>query len=86
LSLANAGNRNGEGRELDAGKQADGSEPKSDNNAVVDDTEDDGPWYLGKAKEEYKRKRGQQDTARPREDEDPIQVRFPCGMFLVVLC
>jgi hypothetical protein len=62
---------------LEAAKQPDSSETlaNGDNGAAVDDIEDDGPWYLGKAKEEYKRKRGQ-DTSRPRDDEDPIQVHF----------
>jgi SEL1 protein len=45
---------------------------------TLEDMEDDGPWYLGKAKEEYTRRRGQQDNdnIKPKEDEDPIQVRF----------
>jgi SEL1 protein len=69
--------RQGEGRELDAGKQTDGAETAvvGDNRAVLDDMDDDGPWYLGKAKDEYKRKRNQDDAKR-REDEDPIQVGF----------
>ena len=41
----------------------------------MEDMEDDGPWYLGKAREEYKRKRGQ-DASKPREDEDPVQVSY----------
>ena len=73
----NPGQRHGEGRELDAGKQPDGSDTasSSENRATMDELEDDGPWYLGKAKEEYKRKRSQ-DGAKPREDEDPVQVSF----------
>ncbi|KAG6902369.1 hypothetical protein C0995_000931 [Termitomyces sp. Mi166 len=36
--------------------------------------EEDGPWYLGKAKEEfYKRRTGQQPPVPPSGDEDPIQ-------------
>lgn len=38
--------------------------------------DEDGPWYLGKAKEEfYKRRAGQQPPVPPSGDEDPIQVR-----------
>jgi SEL1 protein len=36
--------------------------------------EEDGPWYFGKAKEEFHKRRGQASNAR-REEEDPIQVR-----------
>lgn len=36
--------------------------------------EEDGPWYFGKAKEEFHKRRGQAGNAR-REEEDPIQVR-----------
>ncbi|KAG6889928.1 hypothetical protein C0992_003523, partial [Termitomyces sp. T32_za158] len=36
--------------------------------------DEDGPWYLGKAKEEfYKRRTGQQPPVPPSGDEDPIQ-------------
>ncbi|KAG6837064.1 hypothetical protein H0H93_015332 [Arthromyces matolae] len=36
--------------------------------------EDDGPWYLGKAKEDfYKRRSGQKSDLPPKGDEDPIQ-------------
>ena len=39
-----------------------------------DDLEDDGPWYIGKAKEEYKRRFGNTNNGGGRpEDEDPIQ-------------
>jgi len=74
----NPGHRNSEGRQLDAAKQPDGGETAaaaSENRAAVEDMEDDGPWYLGKAREEYKRKRSQ-DASKPREDEDPVQVSF----------
>lgn len=32
--------------------------------------EEDGPWYMGKAREEFRKKKG---AEAPREDEDPIQ-------------
>jgi SEL1 protein len=65
--------RNGEGREIDQGKQSDvGENPSVDDKGILEDMEDDSPWYLGKAQDEYKRKRGQ-DTTRPQEDKDPVQ-------------
>lgn len=36
--------------------------------------EEDGPWYFGKAKEEFHKRRRQAGNAR-KEEEDPIQVR-----------
>lgn len=67
--------RNGEGREIGQGKQSDvGENPSVDDKGILEDMEDDSPWYLGKAKDEYKRKRSQ-DTARPQDDKDPVQVR-----------
>jgi SEL1 protein len=35
--------------------------------------EDDGPWYMGKAREEFNRR--MRDAAAPGDDEDPVQVR-----------
>jgi len=65
---------NGGGREIDEGKHPDGSEADGvEDKSIVEDMEDDGPWYLGKAKEEYKRKLGL-DTTTVQEIEDPIQV------------
>lgn len=67
---------NGGGPQIDDGRQPDGSKVDSvEDKGVLDDPEDDSPWYLGKAREEYKRKLGQ-DTKRVQEDEDPIQVSF----------
>jgi SEL1 protein len=64
---------NGGGREIDEGKHPDGSEADGvEDKSIVEDVEDDGPWYLGTAKEEYKRKLGQ-DTTTVQEIEDPIQ-------------
>ncbi|KAG6823403.1 hypothetical protein H0H92_010323 [Tricholoma furcatifolium] len=41
--------------------------------------EEDGPWYLGKAKEEFhKRRTGQKPTAPPTGEEDPIQWARDC--------
>ena len=38
--------------------------------------EEDGPWYFGKAKEEFHKRRRQAGNARRGEEEDPIQVRY----------
>lgn len=39
--------------------------------------EEDGPWYFGKAKEEFNRRRDNQALqGRRAEEEDPIQVRI----------
>jgi len=52
----------------------------------VDDTptehheEEDGPWYFGKAKEEFHKRRTQAGNAR-RGEEDPIQV---CVFFFLI--
>ncbi|GLB37757.1 putative protein with sel1-like repeats [Lyophyllum shimeji] len=61
-----------EGRQLE-GKQDDDQDTQNDE--VRDYYEDeDGPWYLGKAREEFHRRRtGQQPPKHPNEDEDPIQ-------------
>jgi SEL1 protein len=60
-------------RELDEGPAAtDGSAPEADEDLLV---EDDGPWYMGKAREEFNRR--MRDAAAPRDDEDPVQVIRP---------
>ena len=40
--------------------------------------EEDGPWYFGKAKEEFYKRLRQAGNERRGEEEDPIQV---CGYF-----
>lgn len=35
--------------------------------------DEDGPWYMGKAREEFRRRKGS-PSQETREDEDPIQV------------
>lgn len=59
-------------KQLDDGQHHEGSEDKED----VNDQEDEGgPWYFGKAKEEFhKRRGGQTHGGRRGEEEDPIQV------------
>jgi len=63
-------------RELDAGHEQahETAEAAPTGEARLPNTEhveDDGPWYMGKAKDEYTRRRGQ-DTV-PRDDEDHIE-------------
>ncbi|EGO00684.1 hypothetical protein SERLA73DRAFT_105051 [Serpula lacrymans var. lacrymans S7.3] len=62
-----------EGRELDGSPENDqpGQETES-NEKAADEPEEDGPWYFGKAKEEFHRRRRGQD-ARANEEEDPVQ-------------
>lgn len=63
-----------QGKQIEERKQATSGEQ------VIDDEyreEEDGPWYFGKAKEEFQRRSGQITNPRRRrgEEEDPIQVR-----------
>jgi SEL1 protein len=63
-----------EGRELDGttDESGDGTATAEDEPLVE---EDDGPWYMGKAKEQFqKRRRGHSKTRD--EEEDPIQVNI----------
>ncbi|KAI0002186.1 HCP-like protein [Russula compacta] len=56
-------------RELDEGPVvAGGSAPETDDDLLV---EDDGPWYMGKAREEFNRR--MRGAAAPGDDEDPVQ-------------
>jgi SEL1 protein len=57
-------------RELDESPAAtEGSAPEADEDLLV---EDDGPWYMGKAREEFNRR--MRNAAAPGDDEDPVQV------------
>lgn len=71
-----------EGRQVDDGRQKDGiSDAKSDKDEEHIYLEDaDGPWYLGKAKEEFHKRRSQ--PVPNRQEEDPIQV---CPYYLPAL-
>ncbi|KAJ7188635.1 hypothetical protein C8R46DRAFT_1055361 [Mycena filopes] len=53
----------------------DGSEPDSSGDPALEQDrtyadEEDGPWYIGKARDEFRKRK---DSKAPREDEDPIQ-------------
>jgi hypothetical protein len=67
------------GRELEDGRQKDTISDKNGNrgDSLQPLEEEDGPWYLGKAKEEFRKRRGGQAPPNRGED-DPIQVRFEC--------
>lgn len=70
-----AAERKTEGQELD-GKQQDGPSDTDEPDATNDE-DDNGPWYMGKAREEFhKRRRGSKDDTRQvrEEEEDPIAV------------
>ncbi|KAF8161262.1 hypothetical protein B0H34DRAFT_372708 [Crassisporium funariophilum] len=63
-----------EGRHLEDGKQAEGAEDDTREEDRGYREEEDGPWYFGKAKEEFHRRRGSQGiNTRRTEEEDPIQ-------------
>ncbi|KAF9565588.1 HCP-like protein [Agrocybe pediades] len=59
------------------GKQIDEGKPTAESEEVPQDEtfreEEDGPWYFGKAKEEFQRRGGQAPARRRGEEEDPIQ-------------
>ncbi|KAJ7668547.1 hypothetical protein DFH06DRAFT_1182031 [Mycena polygramma] len=58
-------------RSLDTGTDKDTSEDPvlEQERAYLD--EEDGPWYIGKAREEFRKRKDSQSA--PREEEDPIQ-------------
>lgn len=63
------------------GGQGKGGEAKPGSEGAVADgdfEEEDGEWYLGRAKEEYQRRLSAKGAARGPDHDDPIQVRaFP---------
>ncbi|KJA28931.1 hypothetical protein HYPSUDRAFT_33390 [Hypholoma sublateritium FD-334 SS-4] len=61
------------GRQIDEKKENVGIEEHAQEDDQIHE-EEDGPWYFGKAKEEFnKRRDGQAVDGRRRDDEDPIQ-------------
>lgn len=69
--------RNDEGLELDGASEGNIHETaKPDDDSVFED--DDGPWYIGKAKEQFHSRRRVHGNVKVREEEDdPIQVSRP---------
>ena len=60
-------------KELDEGPTVTGgTAPEAEEDTFVDD---DGPWYMGKARDEFNRR--MRDAAAPSDDEDPVQVTQP---------
>ncbi len=61
-------------------KIEDGQEPEASTGQGNDDhyeDEDDGNWYIGKARENFNRRRQHQDTREIGQDpDDPVQVRL----------
>jgi SEL1 protein len=74
LAQANPGPANS-GRLLENGQKAEGAHEGA---PVEHHEEEDGPWYFGKAKEEFYKRLSQGGNDRRGEEEDPIQV---CGYF-----
>jgi hypothetical protein len=68
---------NDEGLELDGTSEGNIHETaKPDDDSVFED--DDGPWYIGKAKEQFHSRRWGHGNVKVREEEDdPIQVSRP---------
>lgn len=65
---------NQEVRKLDEGVSQKGSSEISGEQERIHYEEEEGPWYMGKAKEEFHRRRTGQPEGRRGEEEDPIQV------------
>lgn len=66
--------KSGEPRELDEGKQRAATEEGLQEEERAHVEEEDGPWYFGKAKEEFHRRRSEPRSGR--EEEDPIQASY----------
>lgn len=81
-SLVSVSERANMNREIDPASR---SQPTAENgqqrshgpDESVDSFEDDGPWYLGKAREEFQRRK-QQTIRRREEEDDPVQVCCIC--------
>jgi SEL1 protein len=62
-------------KQLEEGNQAEGGIDDAPREEERFSEGEDGSWYLGKAKEEFRRQRGKGEPSRG--EEDPIQVRVP---------
>jgi SEL1 protein len=63
------------GKQIDEGKSKESIDDSSHHDDRAFQEEEDGPWYFGKAKEEFNRRRNEENLNRGRgEEEDPIQV------------
>jgi hypothetical protein len=69
-------NHSGENRELDGSEIEEVSEGASGGGDSGTFEEEDGPWYMGKARDEFRRRmQGNHNGGRAQaEEEDPIQV------------
>ena len=66
-----------EGHEID-GRSEQGADIRApEHNQYAE--EDEAPWYLGKAKDDFRRRR---QSSQNQEDDDPIQV---CSLFLIMI-
>lgn len=59
---------------MDGNQNVDGEDqaPAVDDDVGGAQYEDDGPWYIGRARDEFNRRRRGQ--AAPGDDDDPVQV------------
>jgi len=65
----------GDNRKIaEAKEQGTGENLPSPEEAATEDGEEDGPWYIGKAREEFnRRRRGRDAQGLRRQEEDPVQ-------------
>ncbi len=62
-------------KELEEGSGVGGGPAPSESDEDLS-VEDDGPWYMGRAREEFNRR--MRDAVAPSDDEDPVQVCNTC--------
>ncbi|OBZ69692.1 Protein sel-1 1 [Grifola frondosa] len=63
-----------EAREIDGSQEQDTGAEQSTTEESAEGTDyDDGPWYLGKARDEFNRRRRGQDVERLGQEDDPVQ-------------
>ncbi|KIJ65896.1 hypothetical protein HYDPIDRAFT_27117 [Hydnomerulius pinastri MD-312] len=64
-------------REIDSAAQADSESSEGEygtsQEEISEEFEEDGPWYIGKAKEEFHRRRRGEAARRVEEEDDPVQ-------------
>lgn len=76
--------KHNEGKHIDEGHQTEGAVDRlSAEDHFIE--EEDGPWYFGKAKEEFHRRKNTKAGNARREEEDPIQVCDFIGTFKLIL-
>lgn len=62
------------GREIESGRDDELEQSSPAEKADYVDEYEDGPWYLGKARDEFNRRRRGQDVGQLGQEDDPVQV------------